>query len=359
MSGQRLPEKRAQELHNAIAIVDDVYAGRTVWKGRPFHVEISTNNACNLSCVMCERPDLSYINAQKLQAIGSEVFPAASIITPSATSEPTMGDFNSILDECEKYDLRLNIITNGNLVTDAHIDRLRGRVFRVDFSIDSHVPSIYEQIRVGGTYARMLAGLRRLVALQKEEGFPLTLIVVLMQQNLTTISGTVQFAKEEGISRVRVQKMLPFFQHPHRFHVAEHFTPEEIRFHLDKAIAAADREGVDLELDLDPREDYYHAEPAIREPTPPAVVDTVFQGLMNERPGFCYQLATYARIVPNGNVYPCCRGSEDFLTMGNIFEQSFDEIWNGPAYQQLRAEFLTGELREGCRRCTLSGQGTL
>ena len=45
--------------------------------------------------------------------------------------------------------------------------------------------------------------------------------------------------------------------------------------------------------------------------------------------------------------------------MGNIFEQSFEEIWNGAAYQKLRREFLTGELSEGCKNCTLSGQGTL
>ena len=162
MSAPRVAPKRALEIDNAMRIGEDMASGRTEWQGRPFHVEISTNNACNLSCVMCERPDLSYISGEKLDVVGDVVFPNASVVTPSATSEPAMGDFDKILDHCEKHDLRLNLITNGNLITDRHIDRLRGRIFKVDFSIDSHIPSVYEQIRVGGRHERMLAGLRRL-----------------------------------------------------------------------------------------------------------------------------------------------------------------------------------------------------
>lgn len=355
----RVAPKRALEIDNALRVAEDMFAGRTEWEGRPFHVEISTNNACNLSCVMCERPDLSYINGEKLDAVGDRVFPNASVITPSATSEPAMGDFDRILDHCEKHDLKLDLITNGNLITDRHIDRIRGRVFKVDFSIDSHIPSVYEEIRRGGKHSRMLAGLRRLVKLQKEEGFLLTLVVVLMKQNLTTLDGTVTFARQEGIEHLRIQKMLPFFQHPHRFSVEDHFTSEEIRLHLDRALDAARREKVNLELALDPVEKVIHEDTPEPVMSPPVVTHALYEGLMQKHPGFCFQLATYVRIIPNGNVYPCCRGWDEHLLMGNIFEQSFEEIWNGPKYQKLREEFLTGELREGCRNCTLSGQGTL
>lgn len=359
MSAPRVAPKRALEIDNAMRVAEDLMSGRTEWQGHPFHVEISTNNACNLSCVMCERPDLSYISGDKLDAVGNVVLPHASVITPSATSEPAMGDFDKILEHCETHDLRLNLITNGNLITDRHIDRLRGRIFKVDFSIDSHIPSVYEQIRVGGRYERMLAGLRRLVRLQKEEGFQLTLVVVLMRQNLTTLDGTVTFARQEGIDHVRIQKMLPFFKEPHRFDVDDHFSVGEIRHHLGRALRAAEREKIHLELALDPVEELTHEQTPEPDVTPPVVVHTMYQALMDRRPGFCFQLATYVRIIPNGNVYPCCRGWDDHLLMGNIFEQSFEDIWNGAAYQKLRDEFLTGDLREGCRNCTLSGQGTL
>lgn len=359
MDTATVPPKRALEIENALLVAQDILAGRTVWEGRPFHVEISTNNACNLSCVMCERPDLSYISAGRLEEVAESLFGSASVITPSATSEPAMGDFDLILDLCERFDLRLNLITNGTLITDRHVERLRGRVFKCDLSVDSHIPSVYEDIRRGARFERMLAGLRRISRLAGEDGFNLTLVAVLMRQNLTTLDGTVTFAAREGIRRMRIQKMLPFFTDPHRFHAAEHFTPDEIRHHLDRALAAARREGVDLLLDLDPRESA--PAPGLPEPrlSPPVVVQALYEAIQARRPGFCVQLASYTRVLPNGNVHPCCRGWGSHLLMGNVFRQSFEEIWNGPEYRKLREEFLTGTLREGCRQCTLSGQGTL
>jgi len=322
-------------------------------------VEVSTNNACNLSCVMCERPDLAFISPPKLEELAQALFPTATVLTPSATSEPAMADFDAILEQCERHDLRLNLITNGNLITDRHIERLRGRLFRVDFSIDSHLPGLYESIRRGGRHERMLAGLRRLVRLAREEGFPLTLIVVLMRQNLTTLPGTVAFARAEGVARVRVQKLLPFFKEPHRFQVEEHFTREEIAFHLERAVEAARREKVDLQLDLDPPSEHLFAEAPAPPLSPPVVLSSFYDKVQEANPKFCYQLASYIRIIPNGNVYPCCRGFGDTLKMGNIHEHSIEEIWNGPAYRRLRREFFSGQLNPRCEACTLSGRGSL
>ncbi len=358
MRRMRLEDKRAAEITNAIAVADDILHKRTEWRGRPFHVEISTNNACNLDCVMCERPDLSFIDGDKLAEVAGEVFPMASVVTPSATSEPAMGDFDRILDLCEEHDLKLDLITNANLITDRHIERLRGRVHKVDVSIDSHLPGLYESIRVGGSHAKMLQGLRRLVALQKEERFRLTLVCVLMSQNLTTLAGLIHFAAAEGVSMVRIQKMLPFFTDPQRFHVEECHTEEEIRFHLEAAESAACRLGIGLHLALNEERSVEGKgmEPALGTPS---VVMALQDAFFTSAPGLCRQLASYVRILPNGNVYPCCRGHEEHLLMGNIFKQRFGDIWNGPEYRQLRHEFLTGDLREGCRRCTLSGLGTL
>jgi len=359
MSAFHLDPKHEAEIRNALLIAEDLREKRRVWRGRPFHVEISTNNACNLSCVMCERPDLDFIQPSLFESIAGDLFPAASVVTPSATSEPAMGDFDAIVDHCERHDLKLNMITNGNLITDRHIERLRGRLYRVDFSMDSHIPSVYEEIRVGGSHARMLAGLRRLVRLQQEEGFRLTIVVVLMRQNLTTLDALLSFARAEGVKNVRVQKLLPFFSNPERFHVEEHFTPEEIRHHLDRARRAADREGVHLILDLDPRMTTAGPSVEARNLSAPMVMEALFDAITARNPGFCYQLASYVRIIPNGNLYPCCRGWKETLRMGNVNDDSASDIWNGAAYMELREQFFGGKLNERCRTCTLSGQGSL
>jgi hypothetical protein len=43
--------------------------------------------------------------------------------------------------------------------------------------------------------------------------------------------------------------------------------------------------------------------------------------------------------------------------MGNLHEERFEAIWEGPAYRRLRTELLTGEYGINCRQCPLRGIG--
>ncbi len=50
----------------------------------------------------------------------------------------------------------------------------------------------------------------------------------------------------------------------------------------------------------------------------------------------------------NGDVYPCCWF---YASLGNLKEDGFAEIMNGPSFQALRRELLTGNLRPACSAC--------
>jgi len=50
----------------------------------------------------------------------------------------------------------------------------------------------------------------------------------------------------------------------------------------------------------------------------------------------------------NGDVSPCCWY---YAPLGNLNQQSFDEIVNNEAFQQLRRQLLTGDLPEFCIAC--------
>jgi len=63
-------------------------------------------------------------------------------------------------------------------------------------------------------------------------------------------------------------------------------------------------------------------------------------------------------IFSDGSVIPCCAGNEanrrDFQIkhrLGNIFEEPFAHIWNGPKYQQLRDAIHQGHIPVPCRDC--------
>ena len=63
----------------------------------------------------------------------------------------------------------------------------------------------------------------------------------------------------------------------------------------------------------------------------------------------------------NGDVFPCgCVVTEEQYRMGNVFEQEFDDIWNGPKYISARKELLGQEndVKTICHICKANGYYT-
>jgi radical SAM protein with 4Fe4S-binding SPASM domain len=67
----------------------------------------------------------------------------------------------------------------------------------------------------------------------------------------------------------------------------------------------------------------------------------------------CGQPFSQIYIERTGVVRPCCIGSHN---LGNLMEQSVEEIWNGPAYQELRRQMLEGIVPEPCAKCVRLGR---
>lgn len=63
----------------------------------------------------------------------------------------------------------------------------------------------------------------------------------------------------------------------------------------------------------------------------------------------CYVGLFHSKIKANGNIQSCCRCD---VTLGNIHEESFSEIWNSNKYQSLRKSISTKDglkkFSEGC-----------
>jgi radical SAM protein with 4Fe4S-binding SPASM domain len=70
---------------------------------------------------------------------------------------------------------------------------------------------------------------------------------------------------------------------------------------------------------------------------------------------FCTIPWTTTYVAFDGTVRPCCY-SETATVLGNLRDQSFDEIWNGEAYRHLREEILDGEVPESCRQCVANAR---
>jgi radical SAM protein with 4Fe4S-binding SPASM domain len=64
----------------------------------------------------------------------------------------------------------------------------------------------------------------------------------------------------------------------------------------------------------------------------------------------CLALATRIDVTPNGNISACKFFSE--FSVGNLKEQSLDEIWNSEAYDRIR-ETINNGLTPACSKCNV------
>jgi radical SAM protein with 4Fe4S-binding SPASM domain len=65
---------------------------------------------------------------------------------------------------------------------------------------------------------------------------------------------------------------------------------------------------------------------------------------------FCIMPWVHLHTWPNGNVYPCCLADSDY-PLGNLKDNTLEEIWNSPDLKKIRVELLDGKKPEVCKRC--------
>ena len=69
--------------------------------------------------------------------------------------------------------------------------------------------------------------------------------------------------------------------------------------------------------------------------------------------GFCYGLGTMAAVLVDGTVVPCCLDGDGEIALGNLFQQPFGEILEGPRAQAIHQGFTRRRaVEELCRHCT-------
>jgi radical SAM protein with 4Fe4S-binding SPASM domain len=70
-------------------------------------------------------------------------------------------------------------------------------------------------------------------------------------------------------------------------------------------------------------------------------------------PGRCARLWFNPVIMWDGKVVPCCFDKDAEYVLGDLAQDTFRDIWNGPKYRSFRKSILSGRhMIEICRNCT-------
>lgn len=255
----------------------------------PVHIEIELTNRCNLACVMCcQRPtgdQRGDMEPHLLSRILEETLPfPRRIFTFHGVGEPLLsGQLRPAVTSVKESPNRHTtlIVTNGVLL-DARMRRLllTTGVDAIRVSVGAMTPEAYEQVRGSRQLSRVVANTLRLV------------------EDRDLVGARTQI----GVQLVLVP-------------------PADLE--VDSFIEFWSEVDVEIEIWRD-----------FRSGRPPGAP---------RPPGVCRHLQDSTIIGWDGRVSLCCIDAERKYVLGNVADQSLEQIYNGPAMQQIRDAQARGD----------------
>jgi MoaA/NifB/PqqE/SkfB family radical SAM enzyme len=320
----------------------------------PRFVQIEPVGQCNLRCTMCAvpfRPDgrdgaLAFMRFDDFVAIVDQ-FPALESLHLQGLGEPLMHPrFFDMVAYAAGKGIAVSLNTNLTLLSARRAQACAASgLDAVHVSLDGASAAVYERIRVGARFDKVLRNLRRLVAARDAHGAGsphIRLVAVLMRDNLAELPALVRLAADEGVGSLFVQRLahdfreadLPPVYAPMRAFVDRQTIDREPRDRVeavfDAARAAARERAIDLRLpQLDPR--------------PP-----------DARRTGCDWPSTGAYLSYRGEAMPCCMvGTPDRMQFGNMARDGVASVWASAEFNAFREALASGDPPAVCKGCAL------
>ncbi len=323
----------------------------------PQVVFIEVTNQCNLLCQTCPR---TFFKREPLKTLTYDEFVWIAAQFPDmrrallhGIGEPLL---NKELPQIIKYlkgrEVEVIINSNGTLLTPAwQMALIESGLDEYRCSIDGASPETYARIRGANLLAKLaegLAGLVKTKARLKAATPRVSIWCVATQENLAEMPDLVRLAADLGVKEVYLQRMVFFARETQeQYGMARQdmavFGPQHD--YQEEVIAACETLSAQLGLD-------FRASGAR---TPRHSLDAALPADLTPWQ-HCMRPWTTAYVTANGNCLPCCISpfathDYDSLILGNLFDQSFDEIWRDSLYRQFRTHLMSVQPHKACSGC--------
>lgn len=354
----------------------------------PMKITFELTGDCNLHCFFCDcefgrnvfRKQGVHrfaMDEAKFRQLAEAAFPKATIVNPTVVGEPlTFPYFDLLLEYAQRYDVKLEIVTNGMLLRKARAEAMLPLLDRLIMSFDGGTRETFEHCRTGSKFGTVLRNLRdfrdlrRKLGLQRRAKFHFG--VTLMRENIQDLPRIVEWAHELDVDEVNAGHLLVFTKELRGSSLFEHKALSNDW--IERAQERARELGVKLSapapFDLEKTE----SAPVAAEPTEatglaanvahlsPVSAETKgadVDVLAHESPAPAWAKDRYwckfawreVFITYFGDVAPCCHQGRPVV--GNVFTDPWDDIWNGVEYQLLRSGLHDKTPRSYCASCSL------
>ena len=335
-------------------------------KQGPWRITFDTNpDDCNLRCIMCEehsiystcqtsrkqegrsrrRMDIELIRKVLEESKGS---PLKEII-PSTMGEPLLyRHFDEIIELCHKYQVKLNLTTNGTFPGYGAIKWAKKIVpigSDVKISWNGATKQTSELIMIGSNFEKRLQNVKDFIKIRDEEAASggnfcrVTFQLTFMEIGIDELPDVISLAASLGVNRVKGHHLWVFAQEMEEQNLRK--SQESIqRWNniVKKALEIAEKERLPDGTKVLLENIYTLDESAVEELVPK---------------GVCPFLGGEAWVSSEGRFNPCCAPDKERLALGdfgNLHQTSLEQIWESDAYKNLRQNYLKNSV---CKRCNM------
>jgi len=201
-------------------------------------------------------------------------------------------------------------------------------------SFDGATKETYEKIRVGSNFDRVVNNIKNLFKIKKERRahFPqFCFHFIINKLNISEINKYIELVKTLAQGE---KTLIQFTRMLHNFQETSNLFTEV----PDEVIKSAEEKAKEMGIEITWNENVSKEKLPIKK---------------------CTQW-NMPFIFVTGHVIPCCVGNEagnrDFqkeTALGNVFEQSFKEIWYGEKYETLRKILAKNKVPLVCKNCSI------
>lgn len=299
----------------------------------PIEIEISPSGSCNHRCIFCA---VDYIGYQPqflrkdiiLRDISQMSKKGLKSVICSGEGEPLLNkEMPDIANSIKAFGVDVAMSTNGVLFTKEKANDCLGAFTWIRFSVASMEAESYDKIQRGkvGDLDKVKENLEEAVRIKKDKKLKTTLGVqcLLLPDNADCLPSMAKQLRKIGVDYLTIK---PYSQHLHSENSFQ--IDYSVMLEIEQEIKQYAAEGFDI---------YFRAN-AMKK--------------MNHMKCYeqCYGLPFMTHIDAHGNVWPCVAhiGTNEFC-YGNIYEQTFEEIWEGIRRQEIVQKLNELDINKVCR----------
>ncbi|MGA1978572.1 MAG: radical SAM/SPASM domain-containing protein [Bacteroidales bacterium] len=289
----------------------------------PVALSAELTNKCNLACPECDNGAglmtraKGFMSLELFDKIISELGSCLYNINLYFQGEPMLHpQFFCFIAKSRK--ISTVVSTNGHFLNEENADKLAcSGLNQLVVSLDGMDQVTYSSYRINGDFDTVISGIRNVSEAVRRNNSTMKMVIqfLVSRKNEHQISQARRFAKGmNALLRLKSMQIINNNTHGEWLPLKAKFSRYENKCNL--------------------------------------------YTLKNDLPGRCARLWSSPVITWDGMVLPCCFDKDARYVMGDLNEESFRDIWDGPRYRLFRKRILSGRHAiDICGNCTSGLRG--